>query len=36
LAVGAQLSHRVSIEGSDLADVFWGIDWTKALKEKDI
>lgn len=33
LAVGAQLSRRVSIEGSDLADVLWGIDFLGKVAE---
>ena len=34
LAVGAPLSYRIVIEGSDLPDVFWGIDFLKQVAEE--
>lgn len=33
LAVGAQLSHRIAMNGSDLPDVLWGIDFLKHVAE---
>ncbi|MBW1887095.1 MAG: FAD-dependent oxidoreductase, partial [Deltaproteobacteria bacterium] len=35
LAVGAQLSRRISIEGSDLPDVLWGVDFLRQVAEKE-
>ena len=35
LAVGAQLSRRISIEGSGLPDVLWGIDFLRQVAEKE-
>jgi len=34
LAVGAQLSRRISIEGSDLPDVLWGVDFLRQVAQK--
>jgi NADPH-dependent glutamate synthase beta subunit-like oxidoreductase len=37
IAVGAQLSKRIPLEGSDLADVLWGVDFLGQVSEgKDI
>lgn len=33
LAVGAPLSRRLAIEGSDLPDVFWGVDFLREAAE---
>ncbi|MGD2126971.1 MAG: FAD-dependent oxidoreductase [Desulfobacteraceae bacterium] len=33
LAVGAQLSRRISLEGSDLPDVLWGVDFLAQVAE---
>jgi NADPH-dependent glutamate synthase beta subunit-like oxidoreductase len=33
LGIGAQLSRRISIEGSDLPDVLWGVDFLGQLAE---
>jgi formate dehydrogenase beta subunit len=33
LGVGAQLSRRVSLEGSDSAEVFWGLDFLSRVAE---
>jgi NADPH-dependent glutamate synthase beta subunit-like oxidoreductase len=33
LGVGAQLSRRISIEGSDLPDVLWGVDFLVSIAE---
>jgi formate dehydrogenase beta subunit len=37
LALGAQLSRRISIDGSDLSDVLWGVDFLAQVAEgKDV
>jgi len=33
LGIGAQLSRRIDIEGSDLGDVFWGLDFLVRIAE---
>jgi len=33
LAVGAQLSRKIDLEGSDLKDVFWGVDFLYQVNE---
>jgi len=33
LAVGAQLSRKIELEGSDLKDVFWGVDFLYQVNE---
>jgi NADPH-dependent glutamate synthase beta subunit-like oxidoreductase len=33
LAIGAQLSHRINIEGSGLLDVLWGVDFLGQIAE---
>jgi len=33
IAVGAQLSRRIELEGSDLADVHWGVEFLAAVAE---
>ncbi|MDP6178783.1 MAG: FAD-dependent oxidoreductase [Desulfatiglandales bacterium] len=35
LAVGAQLSRRITIEGSDLPDVLWGVDFLGTIAQGD-
>jgi NADPH-dependent glutamate synthase beta subunit-like oxidoreductase/Pyruvate/2-oxoacid:ferredoxin oxidoreductase delta subunit len=35
LGVGAQVSRRISIEGHDLPDVLWGIDFLKQVAEEE-
>jgi len=34
LSIGAQLARKISIEGSDLEGVFWGLDFLKDVKAK--
>jgi NADPH-dependent glutamate synthase beta subunit-like oxidoreductase len=33
LGIGAQLSHRITIEGSDSSDVLWGVDFLGQIAE---
>lgn len=35
LGVGAQLSRRISIEGSDLPDVLWGVDFLRSIAQTE-
>jgi len=34
LAVGAQLSRRIPLKGSDLPDVFWGLEFLREISER--